>query len=149
MNSNDRWFMNAYVKILLPKADSAAGISVVEHQMAQDFVVPLHVHNDEDETFYILEGSVRFQVEDRIFDAIPGQSFHVPGGTRHSFRVISPVARFLTISNGPFEDMVREASVPAEYPGLPPAAPFGQAQQEQLAAICNRNGIVFLGPPVA
>ena len=148
MSEQDRWFMNAYLRILLSKSVSAAGVSLVEHTMAKDFAVPLHVHNDEDETFYMLEGTARFQVEDKVFDAVPGQSFHVPGGTRHSFRVISDVAKFLTVSNGQFEDMVLEASVPAERAELPPVAPFGLPEQQRLAEICNRNGIEFLGPPV-
>ncbi len=44
--------------------------------------------------------------------------------------------------------MVREASVQAEELALPPAAPFTEADQQMLAAICNRNGIEFVGPPI-
>lgn len=62
--------------------------------------------------------------------------------------MISDVAKFLTISNGQFEAMVLEASVPAERAELPPEAPFGATEQQRLAEICNRNGIEFLGPPV-
>ncbi len=148
MTDNDRWFMNAYLKILLPKAESAAGVSLIEHTMSEGFAVPLHVHNEEDETFYILEGKVRFKVGERTLEASPGKSLHVPGGTVHAFRIVSPIARFLTLSNGAFEDMVREASVQAEELALPPAAPFTEADQQMLAAICNRNGIEFVGPPI-
>lgn len=148
MSENDRWFMNAYLRILLPKAQSAAGVSLIEHTMAEGFAVPLHVHNDEEETFYLLDGKVRFRVGERTFEAGGGESLHVPAGTVHGFRVISPTARFLSISNGRFEDMVREASVEAGAAALPPAAPCTEADQQKLAAICNRNGIEFVGPPI-
>ncbi len=148
MTENDRWFMNAYLKILLPQTQNAAGVSLIEHLMAEGFVVPLHVHNAEDETFYILDGAFRFKVAERTFEAGAGESFHVPAGTIHAFRVISPVARFMTISNGRFETMVREGSVEAAEAALPPHAAFTEADLEKLAAICNRNGIEFVGPPI-
>lgn len=72
----------------------------------------------------------------------------MPGGVPHAFKVISPRARFLTITNGTFEDMVRAASVPAERPEIPPQTPFTEDELKALAVICNRNGIEFVGPPI-
>lgn len=77
-----------------------------------------------------------------------GDSLHVPGGMPHAFRILSPRARFLTLTNGTVEAMVREASVPAERPEIPPQAPFTAEDQQALAALCNRNGIEFVGPPI-
>ena len=148
MSENGRWFMNAYLNILLSQAESAAGISLVEHDMLAGFFVPPHVHHKEDETFYILEGQVRFMVEGEVREVGAGESLHVPGGKVHAFKILSPRARFLTITNGPFEDMVREASVPAERPEIPPQAPFTAEDQQTLALLCNRNGIEFVGPPI-
>jgi quercetin dioxygenase-like cupin family protein len=148
MSVNDRWFMNAYIKIHLSRRDSAAKVTMMEHLMAEGFAVPLHVHNDEDETFYILEGRFRFAVEDRITELGAGQSLHVPGGTVHAFRVISPTARFLTVTTGAFEDMVVAASTPAASEGLPTQRPFTAEDQTTLATLCNRAGIEFVGPPI-
>lgn len=66
----------------------------------------------------------------------------------HAFRVISPEARFLTVTTGRFEDMVRSASVEAERPGFPPQMPFTAEDQARLAAICHDHGIEFVGPPI-
>lgn len=43
--------------------------------MVKGFCVPLHVHHDEDETFYMLEGAARFQVEDKILTPFPTRPF--------------------------------------------------------------------------
>lgn len=147
--SNDRWFMNAYLKIILSKADSAAGISIIEHKMLEGFGPPLHVHSHEDESFYILEGRFRFRLGDEVIEREAGQSLHVPGGTAHTFRVLSPIGRFLTVSNGAFEDMVIEASVPATFADIPEQAPFTPEDQNRLGMLCNKAGIEFLGPPIA
>ncbi len=148
MSENSRWFMNAHLTIHLAKAESAAGISLIEHEMLAGFFVPPHVHHREDETFFLLEGEVRFMLEDEIFEKTVGESLHVPGGKKHAFKVISDRARFLTVTNGTFEAMVREASVPAERPEIPPQLPFTNQDQEILSALCNRNGIEFVGPPI-
>lgn len=148
MPANGRWFMNAYLNILLPQLESAAGVSLIEHHMLGGFFVPPHIHHNEDETFYILEGNVRFLLEAEIFELGPGGSLHVPGGKTHAFKILSPKARFLTVTNGTFEQMVRAASVPAERPEIPPQMPFTSDDQQNLAALCNQNGIEFVGPPI-
>lgn len=148
MSDNGRWFMNAYLNIHLSKAESAAGVSLIEHDMLEGFFVPPHVHHNEDETFYVLEGAVRFMMEGEIFERGPGGSLHVPGGKVHAFKIIAPRTRFLTVTNGPFEDMVRAASVAAIRREIPPQAPFTTEDQEKLAILCNLNGIEFVGPPI-
>ena len=148
MSDNQLWFMNAYLNVVLSQADSAANISVIEHKMREGFGPPLHVHTEEDETFYALEGSFRFRVGDETVELETGQSLHVPGGTIHTFRVLSAVGRLLTVTNGAFEDMVRAASVPAQVADLPAQAPMSVDDQTRLAKLCNQNGIQFLGPPI-
>lgn len=148
MSAHGRWFMNAYLEIILPQDESAAGVSIIEHHMLEGFFVPPHVHNAEDETFYVLEGYVRFMLEGEISELGAGGALHVSGGKAHAFKVLSPTARFLTITSGTFEKMVLSASVPAERPEIPPQAPFSQEDQQKLADLCNQHGIEFVGPPI-
>jgi mannose-6-phosphate isomerase-like protein (cupin superfamily) len=57
-----------------------------------------HVHVDEDDAFYILEGELTFVFEERQVAAPPGTFVLVPPGVRHGFRneQTRPV-RFLNI----------------------------------------------------
>ena len=45
-----------------------------------------HVHADEDDAFYILEGELTFVFDDREVAATPGTFVLVPPGVRHAFR---------------------------------------------------------------
>jgi mannose-6-phosphate isomerase-like protein (cupin superfamily) len=42
-----------------------------------------HKHDDEDEFFYVVEGRLLIDLEDRTVDLAPGQGFVVPKGVRH------------------------------------------------------------------
>jgi quercetin dioxygenase-like cupin family protein len=54
---------------------------------------PLHVHHASDETFYILEGAMRFLIGDQLHDAGPGDVVFAPRGIPHAFKMKSAVAR--------------------------------------------------------
>ncbi len=43
-----------------------------------------HSHDDEDEFFYILKGSLRIEMEDRTVVLGEGEAFVVPKGVRHN-----------------------------------------------------------------
>jgi mannose-6-phosphate isomerase-like protein (cupin superfamily) len=45
-----------------------------------------HVHADEDDAFYILEGELTFTFDDQQVPAPPGTFVLVPPGVRHGFR---------------------------------------------------------------
>ncbi|MBR0657143.1 cupin domain-containing protein [Plastoroseomonas arctica] len=141
-------FMSGHVTIHLAQADNIDGISILEHHMARDFGPPLHIHHEEAETFHILSGRLRFHRDGEILEAGPGATIHLPKGSRHTFRVLSDEARALTITNGPFERMVRAASRPADSDALPPQIPPSLEQQQALAEICAAHQIDLVGPPI-
>ena len=43
-----------------------------------------HSHDDEDELFFILEGALRIEMEDRSVELRAGDAFVVPKGVRHN-----------------------------------------------------------------
>src|SRR5690242_9205950 len=46
---------------------------------------PLHINTREDEVFYILEGTLRLQLGERLLDAGPGTMCYIPRGSVHTF----------------------------------------------------------------
>lgn len=150
MPTEDLWFTNARVRVQLSNRANDAGLSILEHHMAHGFSPPVHVHHHEDESFYVLSGCFRFEMDGVATIAGPGDSIHIPAGAVHSFVVLSPEGgRVLTMTQAGFEDMVREASRPANDAGLPEQTPPTPAQRQLLADACRRNGIELLGAPLA
>lgn len=148
MTPQEIWFTTAHLTLHVPQVASKAGVSLVEHHMARGFAVPLHVHNDEDESFYVLDGEFRFQVGEEVKTLTTGQSLHAPAGLPHSFRVLSPEARFLTVTTGRFEDMLLSLARPAPARILPPQSPPTESDINALVETCFAHGIEFRGPPV-
>ncbi len=86
-------------------SDRAAGASCVEFTAAPGFDTGLHVHRTLEESFYVLEGELEFQADDRTFPAKPGACVFVPPGVPHAFANRSDAAaRLLLIMSPPGHD---------------------------------------------
>lgn len=58
----------------------------------------VHVHDDVDEIFYVLKGSITFHVGDDSFKVRKGAFAYVPLGTPHTYTIHSKEVRMLGIS---------------------------------------------------
>ena len=59
---------------------------------------PQHIHKNEDEAFYVLEGEIQVLLEERTVIAKAGAFVRIPRGTRHTFaRVEMKNARLLAM----------------------------------------------------
>jgi quercetin dioxygenase-like cupin family protein len=67
---------------------------------------PLHIHQREDEWFYLLAGEVTFHVGAENYRGVAGSFVSFPRGIPHTFTVESSSAHFLVINTpGGFEHM--------------------------------------------
>jgi quercetin dioxygenase-like cupin family protein len=96
--------------------------------------VPLHVHTREDESFYVCEGEVMFQVGEIEVLAPAGTTVYLPRGVPHGFRVNKPTRAILCLYPAGAENMFRKLSA------LPPGPP----NMEGVTGICAEYGIYFL-----
>lgn len=70
---------------------------------------PLHVHDREDECFYVLDGELSIRCGDDAFDAAAGSFVFLPRGRPHRFWAAGPSARLLLIAvPGGIEDYFGE-----------------------------------------
>lgn len=56
---------------------------------------PTHMHQREDESYYILEGAIRFWIGDTIVEAKAGDFVHLPKGIPHKFELLSECVKEL------------------------------------------------------
>ncbi|MBV8160200.1 MAG: cupin domain-containing protein [Acidimicrobiia bacterium] len=104
----------------------------------------LHIHSREDETIYVISGTMTFVVGDRRFEAAPGTLVWLPREVPHVFANLGdePVWAFGTITPAGLEDMFKEQ---AEYlAGLQ-----GPPDSERIRALADKYGVRSLGPPLA
>lgn len=63
-----------------------------------EYQAPLHVHHDDDEAWYVLEGKLRVRVGDEDFDVPAGAAVIGPHGVPHTFWNPDPVpARYVIV----------------------------------------------------
>ncbi len=91
-------------------ADETGGrFGLIESHQVGD--VPLHVHENDDEAFYILEGEYEISCGDETFQAGPGTFVYLPHGVPHSQKLKSEAAKkLILIAPGGFENWFLERS---------------------------------------
>jgi mannose-6-phosphate isomerase-like protein (cupin superfamily) len=81
---------------------------------------PRHIHDNEEEAFYILDGEFSFVVGDSPFRACAGDFVYVPRGTPHTLTAESGAAKALVlITPAGLEEFFVQLSEPAQAAGFP------------------------------
>ena len=134
-------FMGCPTTLRASAATTNGGFGLIENVMPPGFEAPYHVHKNEDEAFYVLEGEMAFVCDGKWMTAGPGTYVFGPRGIPHGFKVTgaAPARMLLLASPGGFEQFVLELSEPLN---AAPSAP----DMAKLAATAARFGVEVLGP---
>lgn len=105
--------------------------------------VPLHVHHDQDEWWYVLDGEHLFQIGDKKIRAKAGDALFGPRGVPHSPRQLSPQGAVLTAFQpaGTMEEFFQELAQAARKAG-------GAPPREVMAALFQAHQMQIVGPMV-
>lgn len=139
------WFLGNVmtIKCGLGQGD---GMTFIEGKLHPAHAPPLHVHLEEDEAIYVLEGALRIRCGDDEFDASAGDCAFVPRGTPHAFRVGPAGARTVMFSTSPLlARFMANGGVPAGEGPAPAASPADVERVSRLAASFDMN---VVGPPL-
>lgn len=102
---------------------------------------PLHVHANEEEVWYALEGTFRFKLEGEVRPAPAGSFVFIPRGVVHTWQNIgdSPGRLLAIVTPAGFETFFeRFGELPADA-----------AVQEEFRALGSQVGMHVVGPPLA
>ncbi len=140
------WLLNGLLTWKAVGKDTGGEWELVEQLCPRGFAPPIHSHNREAEVFYVLDGELTFVLGEEMVPASPGSFLYVPRGTKHSFVVESPVARFLTLCiPANLEAFMDELGEPAQVRALPPQPLPLDIQRFDAAA--KKYGQQTWGPP--
>jgi quercetin dioxygenase-like cupin family protein len=141
------WFLGALEQVRLSGEQTGGAFSLAENLNRRGNGSPVHVHDQEDETLFILDGEMRVCVGEDEYTAGPGTVAVLPRRLRHAYVVTSATARFLTLhAPAGFERFAAEVGEPAHELTLP-RPPEGPPDPDAIARAAARHGITILAPP--
>jgi len=145
----DVWWKTGRIMIKTAGEETGGRFSQVESVDPRGAATPMHVHLNEEETFFVLEGEVSFVLDGRRVDVAAGGFAFVPRGTPHGYVVRSEQARMLvTFSPAGFEEAFVDLGIPVATSELPPADTVLPPVEEIVRAFAP-YGCEILGPPPA
>jgi quercetin dioxygenase-like cupin family protein len=143
----DVWWKSGRVTVKAGGAEESHAFSQIEVDDPRGSGPPLHLHHNEDETFYVLEGEVTFLVGDERIDLAAGDYLFGPREVAHAYVVRSERARMLvTASPGGIEQVFVSLGVPVT--GSEPPTDAVMPMDEAMRLFAD-YGAEILGPPLS
>jgi quercetin dioxygenase-like cupin family protein len=141
------WLLGMLEIVKISGADTDGAYGLVEVTVRAGEGSPWHVHPEEDEWFYVLDGELTVWVADTRLSLTAGSFAFGPKGVPHTFYAEADGARALVgFAPMQFEGFQREVGQPAPERVLPPPLE-GHPDVARLVPIAQRNGFEILGPP--
>jgi quercetin dioxygenase-like cupin family protein len=140
------WFYGGGVHTWKASFEETGGTLILfENHMSEGKTTPLHVHANEDEALYVLEGEILVHIDGENHRLGPRGFAFAPRGAPHAFLVTSPEARVLCLETpGSAEAFYRGASEPA----ADDSDPSGAVDFARVRESAERSGgMQILGPP--
>ncbi|MBT8281644.1 MAG: cupin domain-containing protein [Muriicola sp.] len=74
--------------------DTNGGMTIFQQiSISKGMGTPLHVHHYQDEVFYVIEGSYRFQVGKEYFSLVKGEHIFLPKAVPHAWTQVSDTGK--------------------------------------------------------
>jgi len=133
----------AETSVKISSHDTGGAYAVMEASTPPSSGPPLHLHQREDEWWYILEGNFLFEIDDNSVHAGPGDTVFAPRGSRHTFQNIgTALARTLvTVVPGGLDLFFQEVDATVPSDTLPDPA--------VILPIFRKYRLELLGPPLS
>jgi quercetin dioxygenase-like cupin family protein len=121
-------------------ADTAGGMLVVEQTNDVRGGPPRHVHHEQEEWFYVLEGVYAIEVGARRHRLHAGDALLAPRGVPHGWARVGDGPGRMVIAFSPAGDMEAFFDAATALAALPPP--------DEVRALFAAHGMTALGPPI-
>ena len=147
--SNTRSYPGGLVSFLVTSTETQDHFSLFEARMQPGSEPPLHLHEERDVVFYVLEGEMDVYCGTEVRAARTGDAVFLPRLLPHTYKVQSPAVRFLALMapakkvEGYFEGLSQPVSsmdLPTDAMASPPP------DLASLLALAAQHGVKFLTP---
>jgi mannose-6-phosphate isomerase-like protein (cupin superfamily) len=146
------WAMGSLMEVKLGADDADTGFGVMEVTQPPGIATPLHVHHNEAEAFYVLQGSIAYEGGGELFHLEEGDFLYLPVNVPHRFRITGDtLARYLALMSPPgLSNLYAEVGTSAlerRLPDPPRDAEVG-AELSRWGQLGPRYGLEVQGPPL-
>jgi quercetin dioxygenase-like cupin family protein len=142
-----RWVTGSLDVVKATAAQTGGAFGLIESTERRGDAPPLHVHSDEDEAYYVIEGELTFFVGEEEIRAPAGTPVYAPRRIPHSYRVDSSASKIVVVNvPGGWEGFFSEAGDAASAGEEPRAI---EPDLERLGELAARRGVTILGDPPA
>jgi quercetin dioxygenase-like cupin family protein len=121
-------------------SDTDGDLAIFEQtSLSQGKGTPLHVHTAQDEIFYVIDGTYKFQVGDDKYDLTTGDSIFLPRQVAHAWTQVSEKGKMTVIMQpaGKLENFFVTMAALDHDPG-----------KEEISKIFADNDMQVVGPPL-
>lgn len=125
------------VEVLVRATAASTGGAFALFEEHDPVDTPLHVHANEDELFYVLDGEHEFQVGERTYRVGPGGIVFAPRGVPHAQRRVIPRTGGILVLTAP-------AGLEGFFRALADADAAGELGPEAYARASRDHGITWL-----
>jgi quercetin dioxygenase-like cupin family protein len=145
----DVWWKAGRVIVKATGDQTGGGFSQIETIDPRGTATPLHLHHNEEESFFVLEGEISLLIDGNWATVSAGDYALVPRGVPHAYVVRSERARMLvTFSPCGFEAVFSDLGVSVADHAKPPDEAVLPPVEEIVRAFAP-YGCEILGPPPA
>ena len=143
------WLLGMLQTIKIGRDDTAGRYGMAEIVVPEGIGSPWHVHPEEDEWFFVLEGNLTVYVGDTRVDLTAGGFAFGPEGVPHTFIGAGPGPTRVLVGFAPtqYEGFLREVGQPTPSRVLSPRPAGPPPDPGRMAGIAKRHGVIILGPP--
>ena len=132
------WVFGGLVTFYALGEDTGGAFTLFEEETSPQIGALPHLHHEEDQAFYILEGEHEFVCDGQAFATEAGSFVYVPRGVVHSFTNVGTTpGRILVLSTpaGGTERFFFEVGEPATDESSPPPTSRGPESMDDIARL--------------
>lgn len=141
-----RSYMGGLLTFLSTSAETENRFSLLEVRTVPGAEPPPHLHYDQDEVFYILEGEIEVYCMGQVRTVRAGEMVFLPRMQAHAFYFLSPTLHFLAwVQPGGLDGYFEAMSSPASSMEIPAnATTYADSDPEAAISLAAKYGVKML-----
>ncbi len=145
---NSTWYKGLLISQLAGGSDTDGAFDLVESKMRKGTEPPPHIHDREDELFYILSGEIKVFVDGQVFTVAAGESVFLPKRVPHAYLIQSQECHVLALMTpGGFINAINKMNAPARTMEIPSdMETYATADLTATMAVFIKFGVRMLSP---